>query len=253
MSDDSQGMVAFLGVAADPRLLDEDRFNLPDAEQYRTPAVSAEGHGRLVAVGSALTGITLVGGVALALYGGWAAVFNGGGPIDAVLAVIGLLLAATHWGWVHVAEYLSLTLDERQQRARDEAGQRWLAGVQPYPRFSVSTGVLDDASTRVVRVLHQPVITTKHSFTFVRETDAETTFDADTSAEVIASTVETMRRRARLDTDRVRDLWDTTSTVYKAALMSADDDQQRLAAQQAAATALSEHINASLLEPPLVE
>ena len=118
MVDASQGMVAFLGVAADRRLLDEDRFNLPDAEQYRPLAVSTHGHGRLVAAGSALTGVTLVGGVALALYGGWEAFFNGGGTIDAILAVIGLLLAATHWGWVHVAEYLGLTLDERSTRKR---------------------------------------------------------------------------------------------------------------------------------------
>jgi len=41
--------------------------------------------------------------------------------------------------------------------------------------------------------------------------------------------------------------------TVKAALLSADDDRQRLAAQRAAAIALSEHINASLLEPPLVE
>ena len=253
MDDGGQGMIAFLGVAADRRLLDEDRFNLPDAEGYRPPTVSTQGHERLVAAGSALTGITLVGGVALGLYGGWAAVFNGGGTLDAVIAVIGLLLAVTHWGWVHVAEYVGLTLDERQQRASDDAGQQWLARVEPYPRFSVSTDVLGDASTRVVRVLHQPVLTAQHTFTFVRETDAEETYDADTAAEVIASTVEAMRRRARLDTDRVHDLWDTTSSAYTAALMAAEDDQRQLAAQQAAATALSEHINESLLEPPLTE
>jgi hypothetical protein len=70
---------------------------------------------------------------------------------------------------------------------------------------------------------------------------------------VIATTVETMRRQARLETDRLRELWEAASTAYAAALSSAEDDQQRLAAQRAAATALSEHINASLLEPPLVE
>ena len=113
--------------------------------------------------------------------------------------------------------------------------------------------MLDDASTRVERVLHQPVLTAQHTFTFVRETDAEKTYDADASAEVIATTVETMRRQARLETDRLRELWEAASTAYAAALLSADDDQQRLAAQRAAATALSEHINASLLEPPLVE
>ncbi len=253
MTDGSQGMVAFLGVAADPRLLNEDQFNLPDAEQYRAPMIQAQGHGRLVAAGSALTGVTLVGGVALALYGLWAALFNGGGTLDVVFAVIGVLLAATHWGWVHVAEYLSLTLDDRQRRASDADGQHWLAGIEPYPRFSVSTSVLDDASTQVVRVLHQPVLTAQHTFTFVRETDTEETFDPHTSAEVIASAVETLRRQARLDTDRLSGFWDTASSAYHAALMSADDDRQQLAAQKAAATALSEHINASLLEPPLVE
>ena len=62
-----------------------------------------------------------------------------------------------------------------------------------------------------------------------------------------------MRRQARLETDRLRELWEAASTAYAAALLDAEDDQQELAAQRAAATALSEHINASLLEPPLVE
>jgi hypothetical protein len=253
MVGDSQGMVAFLGITADRRMLDEDRFNLPDAEQYRAPNVSTHKHDRLVAAGSVLTGVTLIGGAALGLYGGWQLLLNGGGAIDAVLAVIGILLAGTHWGWVHVAEYIGLTIDERQQRATDERAREWLARIEPYPRFSVSTSVLEDASTRVVRVRHQPVLTAQHTFTFVRETDAEETYDAHASAEVIASTVETMRRQARLETDRLRELWEAASTAYKAALRSADDDQQQLAAERAAAAALSEHINTSLLEPPLVE
>jgi hypothetical protein len=246
-------MIAFLGVAADRRLLDEDLSTLPDAEQHREPAVSTHKHDRLVAAGSLLTGVTLIGGAALMLYGGWRILFDDGGAFDAVLAVVGTLLAATHWGWVHVAEYVGLTIDEHQQGAIDERRRDWLARIQPYPRFSVSTSVLDDASTRVERVLHQPVLTARHTFTFVRETDLEQTFDADASAEIIATTVETMRRQARLETDRLRGLWEAASTTYTAALRSADDDQHRLAAQRAAATALSEHINESLLEPPLVE
>ena len=111
--------------------------------------------------------------MALLLYGGWQLLFEGGGAFDAVLAVIGIVLVATHWGWVHVAEYVGLTIDERQQRAVDETRRDWLATIQPYPRFSVSTSVLDDASTRVERVLHQPVLTAQHTFTFVREIDAE--------------------------------------------------------------------------------
>jgi hypothetical protein len=246
-------MVAFLGVAADRRLLDEDLFGLPEGEQHQEPTISTHRHDRLVAAGSLLTGVTLICGVAMILYGGGQLLLNGGGAFDAAVVVIGILLAGTHWGWVHVAEYVGLSIDERQQRASDARCREWLASIQPYPRFSVSTSVLDDASTRVERVLHQPVLTAEHTFTFVRGTDAEKNFDAHASAEVIATAVETMRREARLETDRVRELWEAASTAYTAALSSAHDDQQQLAAQRAAATALSEHINASLLEPPLIE
>ncbi len=248
----SQGMVAFLGVPADERLLDEDRFNLPDAEQYRESAISTHKHDRLVAAGSTLTGVTLVGGAALTLFGGWQ-LLNSGGAFAAILAAIGILLVGTHWGWVHVAEYAGLRIDEHQQHAIDRRGRDWLESLEPYPRFSVSTSVLADASTRVTRVLHQPVLTEHHTFTFVRERYVEKTFDADAPAELIATTVESMRREARLETDRLSGLWEAASSAYEAALASAHDDQQELAAQRAAATALSEHINASLLEPPLVE
>ena len=253
MGDGSNGMVAFLGVEPDRRLLDEDLWNLPSADQHHEPPISTHKHEQLVAAGSLATAVTLIVGAAMVLYGGWQVLFNGGGPFDAVLALIGILLAGTHWGWVHVAEYIGLTIDERQQRAADQRRRDWLSSIQPYPRFSVSTSVLDDASTRVERILHQPVLTAQHTFTFVRETEAEETYDAHASAEVIATSVETMRRQARLETDRLRGLWEAASTAYAAALFSADDDRQRLAAQQAAATALSEHINTSLLEPPLVE
>jgi hypothetical protein len=253
VAEGGRGMVAFLGVPADERLLDEDLVNLPDAEQYREPVVSSQRHDRLVAAGALLTGSTLIGGAAMLLYGGWQVLFEGGGVFAVVLAVIGILLVGTHWGWVHVAEYVGLTIDEHQRRASDERRREWLAGVQPYPRFSVSTSVLDDASTQVERILHRPVLTTQQTFTFVREQNAIENYDADASAAEIATIVETMRRQARLETDRLRELWDAASTAYTAARLSAHDDEQLLAARRAAATALSEHINASLLEPPLVE
>jgi hypothetical protein len=247
-------MLALLGVAPDRRLLEEDLVNLPDAEQLREPPVTTSAkHNRLVAAGSVLTGVTLIGGVALALFGGWELLFQSGGVVAAILALVGIVLAATHWGWVHVAEYVGLTIDDRHVRAADERRRAWLASIEPYPRFSVRTSVLDDASTRVERLLHRPVLTPRNTFTFVRETDAVETYDAQASAATIAAAVETMRRQARLETDRIRDLWETASTAYDTAMLSAQDDQERLAAQRAAATALSEHINASLLEPPLVE
>jgi hypothetical protein len=253
MVDASHDMVAFLGVPADRRLLDEDLGNLPTAEQHQEPAIETQTHDRLVAAGSLLTGVTLIGGAALLIYGGWQLLLNGGGAVGAILAVMGILLVGTHWGWVHVAEYVGLAIDEHQQRQTDAGRQRWLATLAPYPRFSVSTSVLDDASTRLERVLHRPVLTAHNTFTFTREIDAQTTYDADVPAEVIAAALESMRRQARLDTDRLRDLWEATASAYAAAMLTAHDDQERLLARRAAATALSEHLNASLLEPPLVE
>jgi hypothetical protein len=253
MGDAREGMLAFLGVAPDSRLLHEDLVNLPDAEQRREPTLSTHQHDRLVAAGSVLTGSTLLGGAALGLYGGWQALLNGGGVLDVVVALIGILLVATHWGWVHVAEYVGLTIDGRQQRAIEAQSDNWLVTIEPYPRFSVSTDVLDDATTRVTRYIHRPVLTPRHTFTFVREMENERLYDADTPAADIATGVETMRRQARLDTDRLARNWEAASSAYDAALLGADDDQEHLAAQRAAATALSEHINASLRQPPLVE
>lgn len=253
MTDTGAGMVAFLGVRPDWRLLEEDLGGLPEVEQRHEPVVMTHEHDRLVAAGSLLTGTTLVVGVAMLLYGGGQALLGGGGVFDVALAVIGILLVSTHWGWVHVAEYLGLTIDERRRRDRETAEREWLATINPYPRFSVSTTVLSDASTRVQRFRHVPVLVTPSTFSFDRHADTEQRYDADAPAEVISAGVETMRRQARLDTDRLRGDWEAASSAYEAALLSAEDDQQRLAAQRAAAAALSEHINASLLEPPLVE
>lgn len=253
MPDTETGMVAFLGVLADRRLLDEDLGSLPVGEQRHVPVVMTPKHDRLVAAGSLLTGTTLIVGIAMLLYGAGEVLLGDGRPFDVALAVIGILLVSTHWGWVHVAEYLGMTIDERRHRDAEAEDREWLARIEPYPRFSVSTTVLSDASTRVRRFRHEPVLSTPRTFTFVRHVDSEQAYDADAPAEVIATGVEAMRHRARLDTDRLRGDWEAASSAYAAALFSADDDQQRLAAQRAAATALSEHINASLLEPPLIE
>src|ERR1700729_4285179 len=180
MVDDRWGMLAFLAVAPDPGLLAEDRVNLPQTEQPPEPAAPSPRHGRLVAAGSALTGVTLIGGGAILIYRPAELLFNSGGAFGVVVAAIGLLLAATHWGWVHVAEYVGLTIDAREQRTTDAQRRAWLAGIEPYPRFGVSTSVLDDASIRIERVRYRPTLTAAHTFTFVRETDAETTYEAQT-------------------------------------------------------------------------
>jgi hypothetical protein len=253
MGDSDPGMLAFLGTTADRRLLDEDLGNLPEAEQRHEPAVVTHTHDRLVATGSLLTGATLIIGGAMVLYGGGEVLFGSGGAVAAVVAVIGILLVATHWGWVHVAEYAGLVIDDRHQRAAAVADRDWLAAIQPYPRLSVSTMVLNDASTRIQRFRHEPMLVTPRTFTFLRQAEGEQTYDADAPAEVIAAAAETMRHQARLQTDRLRGDWEAAASAYEAAVLDADDDEQRLIAQRAAATALSEHINASLLKPPLVE
>jgi hypothetical protein len=253
MTDDGQDMLAFLGVAPDPRLLDEDLGGLPAAERPTVAPASSRPHGRLVAAGSALTGMSLIGGTALLLWALWRLLFAGGGALDAVLAGLGLVLAATHWGWVHLGEYAGLVIDARQARETEARQTRWLAAIEPYPRLSVGTWVGADGATHVQRFLHRPVLTGRGTFTFVREIDAEHVHDLDAPAEAIAADVEMMRRRGRLQTDRMRSLWDSASTAYAAALLSAEDDHERLAARRAAAVALSEHINASLLEAPVVE
>ena len=115
MGEPSEGLLAFLGFVPDQRLLDEDAGNLPAAEQYHELAVVTRKHDRLVAVGSLLTGVTLIGGAAIALYGCLDVLFNGGGAFGVAVAVIGILLVATHWGWVHVAEYLGV--GDRRARA----------------------------------------------------------------------------------------------------------------------------------------
>ena len=252
MTDDSADLLAFLGVAPDPRLLGDDLLDLPEAEQHREPPVSTRRHARLVAVGTALTAASLIGGLALLVYAGARLLFGGGG-LDAVLAAIGLVLAATHWGWVHVAEYAGLTIDARQAHAIEVDRERWLSTVQPYPRFSVATSVEDDGAMRVQRFLHRPVLTDHDTFSFVRTRDADHVHDVDAPAELIASDVETMRHQARLQTDRIRGRWEAASTAYRAASTDAHDDQERLAARRIAARALSEHINASLRHAPLVE
>src|ERR1044072_7342687 len=126
-----QDMVAFLGAVPDRRLLDEDLKNLPATEQRHEPEIVSHGHNRLVAAGSFLAGASLIGGALLTLYALWRLVFHSGGALDIALVVLGVVLVATHWGWVHVAEYVGITLDDRETRALSRRAGGWLAGIEP--------------------------------------------------------------------------------------------------------------------------
>jgi hypothetical protein len=253
MDESGESLVAFLGVPADREVLGLGLEGLPDSPPAPVPVALAGAHKRLVVAGSLMTAVSLIGGGALALYGIEQLLFGAGGAAAAVMAVIGLLLAGTHWGWVHVAEYIGLGIDQRQERTNRERADAWLATVSPYPRFAVTTRVLADASTSVERVSFRPVLTPQRTFTFDRLTEGAELFDADAAAQTIAGRVETLRREARLKTDRRRELWEAGALAYAAALSSADDDREQIAAKRAAALALSQHLNASLREPPLAE
>jgi hypothetical protein len=253
MTERSEGLLEFLGARADPGLLRADRALLPPHEEPPAPIPAGRGHERLVAVGSALTGASLLIGSALALFAAWRLLFHGGGALDAVVGAVGALLVATHWGWVHVAEYAGVTLDEHREHTESHRGGAWLEGLEPYPRFSVSTGVSSDASIRVERVLHRPVLTPGGTFTFTREAETRRTFDAHAPASEVAAAVEDLRRETSAETERTRGLWEAAAGAYEAQLWDQEGEEDRLAARRAAATALSEHLNATLREPPLTE
>ena len=114
-----------VGLVADERLLSEDPAMLPAAVGLPEPIPTRAARRRLVGVGAALTGVTLIGGIALAILGAVELLFDGGGALAVVALVVGLVLASTHWGWVHVAE-LSAT---RHRASQQLGGRRSPPGV----------------------------------------------------------------------------------------------------------------------------
>src|ERR1700759_2678307 len=95
---------------ADARLLSEDLEHLPAGVDQPPPPLPERSTGRqVVRVGATLTGVTLIGGLGLALLGLVEAIANGG-LVWFLVLVVGIILAVTHWGWVHVAELSGNTI-----------------------------------------------------------------------------------------------------------------------------------------------
>src|SRR5579871_2603479 len=105
---------------ADPRLLGQDAGNLP-AEIGR-PAVIPPSHARvaIVAVGATMTGVTLLGGIALIAFALVTSFADGADVLRGILLALGIAMVATHWGWVHVAELTARGVESRHDRV---AGQ----------------------------------------------------------------------------------------------------------------------------------
>jgi hypothetical protein len=242
-----------IGLEADERLLSAPADHLPVALGHPAPLPVSAARGRIVGVGVTLTGVTLVGGAALAIYGLIAVLFGGGGVVAVVALVLGLLLAGTHWGWVHVAEATAVGLDRRASVPAVDQRQRWLRAVAPFTRYEITTTADDDGSITIERLRYRPTRAGEHTFVFEREVQLHEIHGGDEPAAVISERAELLRRQAAHDTERERQRFQARADEFERAALAAEDDRGRAEVRAAESRALSEQINANLREPPLVE
>jgi hypothetical protein len=242
-----------VGRAADERLLEEEAVNLP-AAIGRPDSLPAPGRvrARLVGTGATLTGVTLILGVALVALGIVEAV-GGSATLAVVATAVGICLAGTHWGWVHVAEATADAIEERRTGAARDRRKLWLATVKPYTRYEVTTSVDDDGAIRISRARYLPVPRGQAEFTFARVLELEEVHPADEPGASVTERAELLRRQAAADTERERERFEAAADAYETALLSRESEAQARAASRAASEALSAQINANLREPPLVE
>ena len=242
-----------LGRAPDERLLGDDLGQLPDTAG-RPPELAPESAARrqVVRLGATMTAITLIGGLGLSLLGLIEVIDDGSGLWLAVL-VVGVLLAATHWGWVHVAELTGNRIEARRNASSMELRRDWLRDIEPYPRWEVSTNVGEDGSITILTVCHRPLIRGENTYTFLREEVGREVHSADQPAAEVTERAELLRRQAATNTQQARENFEVARAAYDHALLARDDEEQRRAALRAASEALSERINANLRDPPLVE
>src|ERR1700694_2428857 len=100
MADDSSPE-ELVGRSADARLLDGGAESLPSAIVRPTDLPAKSGRSPLVAAGGSLGPRTLIGGIVLAIVG--VVERLGGSALTGVAELwAGILLIATHWGWVHL-------------------------------------------------------------------------------------------------------------------------------------------------------
>lgn len=243
-----------VGRLADERLLEPGSPFLPAglgrAEVMPPPSRARSG---LVAAGATMTGLTLIGGIALIVIAVVAALTSGAELLDAALAVIGLVLAGTHWGWVHLAEVSSRALESHEHREVEDRRRQWLAGIAPYAREEVSTEVEPDGAIAIVRVRFVPVPSRDGRFTFTRETVEREVHGADEPAATVSERAERLRREAALRTEQEFERFLAVADAYETARLAEEDERDRVATQRAASLALSERLNAHMTQPPLEE
>jgi len=245
--------VQLLGRSPDERLGEEDLGQLP-ASVGRPPAAPPESAARrrVVRAGATMTGVTLLGGLGLALLAVVEAIAGAGAIWWGVLA-LGVVLVATHWGWVHVAELTGNRIESRRAAALRDRRREWLRGIEPYPRWEVATSAGEDGTITIRTTVHRPVPAGEATYTFVCEEAAREVYSGEEPAAEVAGRAELLRRRAAAATREARERYEAARDAYERVLLARDDEAQRRAALRAASEALSERINANLREPPLVE
>jgi hypothetical protein len=241
-----------LGRIADEHLLSEPSA-LPAAFARPAPILPNQRRRWIVGVGATLTGVTLVGGIALIVAALVGIIASGFGALEIAALAIGIVLVATHWGWVHVAEFTAMTLEGRRERVALERTGRWLAAIEPYTRYEVSTRVGEDGAITIARTRHRPVPSGEGRFTFVAEVEHSEVHSADEPGAVVAERAESMRREAALDTDRERQSWIKLAGERETEEMRREQEERLKEALRAESQALSERINANLRDPPLEE
>jgi hypothetical protein len=246
-------LLDLVGREPDERLLAEDVAQLPEALGHPQALPTLPARGRIVAAGATMTGVTLLGGLALIVLAAVEVVAVGLNLTAIAALVVGLTLVATHWGWVHVAEVSANALEVRRHRDAHAERRRWLAAIEPYTRWSVSTSAGEDGSVTIVTARHRPVPLGERGFTFRREIEHRETHSADESAAAVAERAELLRREAAAATTRERQRYEIAHDAFQGTLLARDDEQQRLAALRAASEALSAQINSNLRDPPLAE
>lgn len=243
----------FVGSEPDERLLAEDLDKLPAAVGRPETIVSSRARGRIVGTGATLTAVSLVIGVLLVALGVVDAISSG---IDAgalLALVVGGVLIATHWGWVHVAEITANSVEGHSNAEVIERRRQWLTGIEPYSRLEVSTEVGDDGSIAICTMRHRPVQVGEDRFTFVRELQQREVHSPDEPAAAVTERAETLRREAAIVNEEEHRRYEIAAEAYHAALIGRADEEQRRLARRAASEALSHQINSNLRDPPLVE
>ncbi len=242
-----------VGRLADEGLLDPTATNLPAELGHAEIIPAARSRPGIVAAGVAMTGATLLGGLALMAVALVSAFSDGADLVKGVLFAIGLILVATHWGWVHVAEAVAQGIEVRGGREVVDRRQMWLRGIAPYARFEVHTEVEEDGAIAIERVAYRPVLGRADRFTFVREVEHREVHSSEEPAANVTERAERLRREAALDTEREQARYLAAADEHETARLLEADERERLEAQRAASRALSDQINANLQQPPLEE